>query len=48
MRSYVETCKGICGYNLVYKIFGIPFALDKCSFCGALFSGSVVHFSNVF
>ena len=36
MRNYVETCKGICGYNLVYNFF-IPFAIKKFSFCGVLF-----------
>ena len=33
MRNYVETCKGICGYNLVHN----SFAIKKLSFCGALF-----------
>ena len=37
MRNYVETCKGICGYNLVCNFFYIPFAIKKFRFCGALF-----------
>ena len=37
MCSYVETCKGICGYNLLYNFFCIPFAIKKFSFCGARF-----------
>ena len=36
MRNYAETCKGICGCNLVY-IFYILFAIKKFVFCGALF-----------
>ena len=37
MRKYVERSKGICGYNLMYNFFCIPFAIKKFSFCGALF-----------
>ena len=37
MRNYAETCKDICGCNLVYNFFCIPFAIKKFSFCGALF-----------
>ena len=37
MRKYVEMCKGICGCNLMYNFFCIPFAIKKFSFCGALF-----------
>ena len=36
MRNYVETCKDICGYNLVYNFFYF-FAIKKFTFCGALF-----------
>ena len=37
LRNYVETCKGICGYDLVYNFFCIPLSIKKFSFCGALF-----------
>ena len=37
MRSYAETYKDICGYNLVYNIFCISFAIKRFSFCSALF-----------
>ena len=36
MRNYAETCKGICSYNLGYKLEK-AFAIKKFSFCGALF-----------
>ena len=34
--NYAGTCKGICSYNLVYKVLRF-FAFKKFSFCGALF-----------
>ena len=37
MRNHAETCKGICGCNLVYNFFCIPCAIKNFSFCGALF-----------
>ena len=37
MHNYEGTCKGICSYNLVYKLFDRAFAIKKFSFCGALF-----------
>ena len=37
MRTYAETCKSICGYNLVYNFLCIPFVIKKFSFCGAFF-----------
>ena len=38
MRNYAETCKGICGYNLVYNFFmQLAFVITKFSFSGALF-----------
>ena len=40
MRNYVETCKGICGYSLVYNFFVNLFPLKNSVF--------VVHFSNTF
>ena len=40
MRNYVETCKGICGYNLVYNFFVYFLPLTSSLF--------VVHFSNAF
>ena len=40
MRNYAETCKGICGYNLVYNFF-VYFLPSKTSFF-------VMHFSNAF
>ena len=39
MRNYKETCKGICGYNLVHKFFVYLLSLKSSQF--------VVHFSNV-
>ena len=40
MRNYVEACKGICGYNLIYNIFVYFLPLKSLLF--------VVHFSNAF
>ena len=40
MRNYAETCKGICGYNLVYNFFVYFLPLKSSLF--------VVHFSNAF
>ena len=40
MRNYAETCKGICGYNLVYNFFVYLLPLKASVF--------VVHFSNAF
>ena len=40
MRNYAETCKGICGYNLVYNFFVYLLPLKSSVF--------VVHFSNAF
>ena len=40
MRNYKETCKGICGCNLVHKFFVYLLSLKSSQF--------VVHFSNVF
>ena len=40
MSNYVETCKGICGYSLVYNFFEYFLTLKSSSF--------VVHFSNAF
>ena len=37
MRNYAETCKGICGYDLMYNSFRIPFAIKTFSFCGVVF-----------
>ena len=36
MRNYTETCKDICGNNLVYNLC-IPFAVKKFGFCCAFF-----------
>ena len=38
MRNYAETCKGICSYNLGYKLLGKLLPLKSSVF--------VVHFSN--
>ena len=40
MRNYKETCKGICGYNLVHNFFVYFLPLKSSLF--------VVHFSNAF
>ena len=40
MRNYVETCKGICGYSLVYNVFVYLLPLKASVF--------VVDFSNAF
>ena len=40
MRNYAETCKGICGYNLVYNIF-----VYFLSLISSLFA---VHFPSAF
>ena len=40
MRNYVETCKGICGYNLVYHFFVYLLPLKSSVF--------VVYFSSAF
>ena len=37
MRNYAETCTGNAGYNFVYNFFYIAFAINKLSFCSALF-----------
>ena len=44
MRNYVEVCKGICGYNLVYNfyVYFMPlksslFVVYFHGFCGVLF-----------
>ena len=41
MRNYAETCKGICGYNLMYNFF-VYFLPLKFTFCGALFKRILV------
>ena len=41
MRNYVETCKGIFGYNLVYNFF-IYLAIKNVHFLWCIF---LTHFS---
>ena len=36
MRNYANTCKGICGYNLVYNFFVYFLPFKSSLFCGAL------------
>ena len=40
MRNYAETCKGICGYDLMHNFFVYLLPLKSSVF--------VVHFSNAF
>ena len=40
MRNYAESCKGICGYNLLNNFFVYFLPLKSSHF--------VVYFSNVF
>ena len=40
MRNYVQTCKGFCGYNLMYNFFVYFLSLTSSLFR--------VHFSNAF
>ena len=37
IRSYAETCKGICGYNPVYNFFIQLLRFKSYVFCGRLF-----------